>query len=49
MNHDEAEREAMRQHYAAPASPDPYTPEQPDALRDGLLKSAREAQKDLQR
>jgi hypothetical protein len=21
MNHDEAEREAMRQHYAAPASP----------------------------
>jgi hypothetical protein len=43
MDHDEAEREAMRQHYAAPASPNPWQPGTPDPLAAGLLKSAREA------
>jgi hypothetical protein len=38
MDHDAPEREAMRQHYAAPPAPEPYTPEQPDPIRDGLLK-----------
>lgn len=41
MNHDAAEAAAMAQHYAAPAEPNPYTPEQPDALRDGLLRAAK--------
>ncbi len=41
MNHDDAEAAAMRQHYAAPAALNPYTPETPDALRDGLLRGWR--------
>lgn len=42
MNHDNAERAAMAEHYAAPAERQPYTPDQPDALRDGLIKGWRE-------
>jgi hypothetical protein len=41
MNHDLAEAEAMRQHYAAPADPRAYRPGDPDQLRDGLLRGAR--------
>ena len=37
MQHDAAEREALRQHYAAPAEPRPWLPEDKDALREGLL------------
>jgi hypothetical protein len=35
--HDAAEAQAMRAHYAARAADKPHTPEDPDALRDGLL------------
>jgi hypothetical protein len=43
MSHDDAERAAMRDHYAAPPAPNPYTPEDRDPMRDGLLAGWRRA------
>jgi hypothetical protein len=40
-NDDDPEREAMAQHYAAEPSAQPYRPDTPDQLRDGLLASYR--------
>jgi hypothetical protein len=38
MDHDQAERDAMRAFYAQPAARKPYLPSGPDPIRDGLLK-----------
>lgn len=40
MDHDAAERAAMAAHYAAGTGASIYRPDQPDALRDGLLAGA---------
>ncbi|WP_424135149.1 hypothetical protein [Roseomonas chloroacetimidivorans] len=40
IDHDAAEAEAMREHYAA--APTPYAPTDPDPLRDGLLRGVHE-------
>ncbi len=40
MNHDDAEREAMRAFYAEPAARKPYLPTDRDTLRDGLLRAS---------
>jgi hypothetical protein len=41
VQHDAAEREAMRAHFAAPAEPRPWLPGDADSLREGLLRGWR--------